>query len=196
MFQASKSNYHRFLFNKHITTYRMNDIYCIGDLGRGDDSMVGGYHRAAPSTINQSNVTAPSGRIEHWVNASAQTSPIQIQSSSQSINKINQSIKTINQLSNNSMSSIKQFNQQSLLQSFKFMPWSCRLVGALLHLSWGAAKRKTDYRDGYRPGTADNLKIEPKQAAERCPVKRGLEVGFFSWCRDARVCAQLLPCGF
>ena len=68
----------------------MNDIYCIDDLGRGDDSMVGGYHRAAPSTINQSNVTAPSGRIEHWVNASAQRSPIQIQSISQSINKINQ----------------------------------------------------------------------------------------------------------
>ena len=147
----------------------MNDIYCIGDLGRGDDSMVGGYHRAAPSTINQSNVTAPSGRIEHWVNASAQTSPIQIQSISQSINKINQSIiKTINQ------SIVQQINVinktiQSTITTAKFQVHAMKLQtsGCTPPFELGCGETPLACAT-YASGTGAHVELQPPP--RECPV--------------------------
>ena len=98
--------------------------------------IVGGYRRAAPTTINQSIVTTQIGWIVHWVSASAQTSPNANSNQSVNANSINQSTnqsiiisnKSINQ---NWIQSITQkckqiFNQsinQSILSTFKFMKW-------------------------------------------------------------------------
>ena len=78
--------------------------------------IVGGYRRAAPTTINQSIVTTQIGWIVHWVSASAQTSPNANSNQSVNANSINQSTNQSIIISNKS---INQNWIQSITQKCK-----------------------------------------------------------------------------